>query len=199
MEKKFAVDYDAKSIRIRLGSIVHPDADKLLNWTKVEKRIRELIQAGRYLTADQLQRFPEWRQNQLRQQERQKVTAEVMDIFRAFNDFLESTGSTERKLNLYVLSDCLQNMVTGEKTTYTLRENNFVLPLVRNGLRQVIDANTHLTERAASALETINGEMFRHLEPSYGELNPPPKPRMEYRWSLGETVYLGMKQYELMA
>ena len=198
VEKKFSVDYDAKGIRIRLGNIVHPDADKLLNWTKVEKRIRELIQAGRYLTPDQLQRFPEWRQNQLRQQERQKVTAEIMDIFRAYNDFLESTGSTEGKLNLYVLSDCLQSLVTGEKTTYTLREDNFVLPLVRNGLRQVIDANSHLTERAASALETVNGEMFRHLEPSYGELNPPPKPRMEYRWSLGETVYLGMKQYELL-
>ncbi len=198
VEKKFSVDYDAKGIRIRLGNIVRPDADKLLNWTKVEKRIRELIQAGRYLTPEQLQRFPEWRQNQLRQQERQKVTAEIMDIFRAYNDFLESTGSTEGKLNLYVLSDCLQSLVTGEKTTYTLRENNFVLPLVRTGLRQVIDANSHLTERAASALETVNGEMFRHLEPSYDELNPPPKPKMEYRWSLGETVYLGMKEYELL-
>ena len=198
MEKKFAVDYDAKGIRIRLGNIVHPDADKLLNWTKVEKRIRELIQAGRYLTPEQLQRFPEWRQNQLRQQERQKVTAEFLDIFRAFNVFLESTGSADGKLNLYVLSDCLQSLVTGEKTTYTLRENNFVLPLVRNGLQQVIDANTHLTDRAAAALETVNGEMFRHLEPSYDELNPPPKPKMEYRWSLGETVYLGMKQYELL-
>ena len=198
VEKKFAVDYDAKGIRIRLGNIVHPDADKLLNWAKVEKRIRELIQAGRYLTPEQLQRFPEWRQNQLRQQERQKVTAEIMDIFRAYNDFLESTGTTEGKLNLYVLSDCLQSLVTGEKTTYTLREDNFVLPLVRNGLRQVIDANCHLTERAAAALETVNGEMFRHLEPSYDELNPPPKPKMEYRWSLGETVYLGMKQYELL-
>ena len=198
VEKKFAVDYDAKGIRIRLGNIVHPDADKLLNWAKVEKRIRELIQAGRYLTPDQLQRFPEWRQNQLRRQERQKVTAEILDIFRAYNEFLESTGSTEGKLNLYVLSDCLQSLVTGEKTTYTLRENNFVLPLVRTGLRQVIDANSHLTERAAAALEAVNGEMFRHLEPSYDELNPPPKPKMEYRWSLGETVYLGMKQYELL-
>ena len=197
-EKKFAVDYDAKGIRIRLGNIVHPDADKLLNWTKVEKRIRELIQAERYLTPEQLQRFPEWRQSQLRQQERQKVTAEILDIFRAYNDFLESTGSTEGKLNLYVLSDCLQSLVTEEKTTYTLREDNFVLPLVRNGLREVIDANSHLTERAAAALETVNGEMFRHLEPSYDELNPPPKPKMEYRWSLGETVYLGMKQYELL-
>ena len=192
------MDYDSKGIRIRLGNIVHPDADKLLNWTKVEKRIRELIQAGRYLTPEQLQHFPEWRQNQLRQQERQKVTAEILDIFRAYNEFLESTGSTEGKLNLYVLSDCLQSLVTGEKTTYTLREDNFVLPLVRTGLRQVIDANSHLTERATAALETVNGEMFRHLEPSYDELNPPPKPKMEYRWSLGETVYLGMKQYELL-
>ena len=198
VEKKFAVDYDAKGIRIRLGNIVHPDADKLLNWPKVEKRIRELIQAGRYLTPEQLQRFPEWRQNQLRRQERQKVTAEILDIFRSYNDFLENTGSTEGKLNLYVLSDCLQSLVTGEKTTYTLREDNFVLPLVRTGLQQVIDANSHLTERAAAALETVNGEMFRHLEPSYDELNPPPKPKMEYRWSLGETVYLGMKQYELL-
>ena len=48
VEKKFSVDYDSKGIRLRLGNIVHPDADKLLNWPKVEKRIRELIQSGRY-------------------------------------------------------------------------------------------------------------------------------------------------------
>ena len=43
VEKKFSVDYDSKGIRIRLGNIVHPDADKLLNWTIKKKKKKERL------------------------------------------------------------------------------------------------------------------------------------------------------------
>ena len=41
--REISEDHDSKGIRLRLGSIIHPDADLLLSWPKVEKRIKELI------------------------------------------------------------------------------------------------------------------------------------------------------------
>jgi hypothetical protein len=35
--------HDAKGIKISRGSIMHPDAEVLLSWKKIEKRIGELI------------------------------------------------------------------------------------------------------------------------------------------------------------
>ena len=43
-------DYDAKGIRLRKGHIFTPDAEVLLSWNVVAKRIEKLIQEGRYLS-----------------------------------------------------------------------------------------------------------------------------------------------------
>lgn len=43
-------DYDAKGIRLRKGHIFTPDAEVLLSWNVVAKRIEKLIQQGRYLS-----------------------------------------------------------------------------------------------------------------------------------------------------
>lgn len=41
-------DHDAKGIHLRKGNISNPDVELLLNWKTVEKRIRELVQSGKY-------------------------------------------------------------------------------------------------------------------------------------------------------
>ena len=41
-------DHDGKGIRLIKGNIVNPDIELLLNWKTVEKRIRELVQSGKY-------------------------------------------------------------------------------------------------------------------------------------------------------
>lgn len=43
-------DYDAKGIHLRKGHIFTPDAEVLLSWNVVAKRIEKLIQQGRYLS-----------------------------------------------------------------------------------------------------------------------------------------------------
>lgn len=42
--------HDAKGIKIGRGRISRPDAELLLRWNKVEKRIGELIRTDRYLS-----------------------------------------------------------------------------------------------------------------------------------------------------
>jgi hypothetical protein len=43
-------------------------------------------------------------------------------------------------------------------------------------------------------LGKLSSEIARPLEPTEEELNPAPK---EYRFHLGDTVYLGVQEYEI--
>ena len=45
-------DYDAKGIKLRKGSIMTPDAEVLLSWNVVAKRIEKLMKEDRYLSAE---------------------------------------------------------------------------------------------------------------------------------------------------
>ena len=196
--REISEDHDSKGIRLRLGSIIHPDADLLLSWPKVEKRIKELIRDGRYLNSAEKNHFPAWRQEQALRRERAAVGKRIMDVIHDFNDFETQLGNKEALLNLYVLSDCASRLYSGDKITLTLRENNFVLPLLRDALNRIISEETHLSDRCREALKELDGDLFKHLEPTYDELNPPPPPPREYRFSLGDKVFLGTQEYELL-
>ncbi len=53
--------------------------------------------------------------------------------------------------------------------------------------------------KTGNTLASLNSDLARPLEPSYDELNPPPEPEKEYRFSLGDTVYLGTHEYEVLS
>ena len=48
-------------------------------------------------------------------------------------------------------------------------------------------------------LAQLSTEIALPLEPTYDELNPPLEPEKEYRFSLGDTVYLGTAEYEILS
>lgn len=54
--------HDAKGIHLEKGSYTEPYAEVLLNWNVVEKRISELIKAGRYLKPEQLEAYAAYKQ-----------------------------------------------------------------------------------------------------------------------------------------
>ena len=78
-------------------------------------------------------------------------------------------------------------------------DGDFILPMMREAMNTIIADNTHLTERCEAMLTALNSDLSRPLEPSYDELNPPPEPEKEYRFSLGDTVYLGTHEYEVLS
>ena len=78
-------------------------------------------------------------------------------------------------------------------------DGDFILPMMREAMNTIIADNTHLTERCEAMLTALNSDLARPLEPSYDELNPPPEPEKEYRFSLGDTVYLGTHEYEVLS
>ena len=55
-------NHDAKGIHLEKGSYAEPYAEVLLNWNVVEKRISELIKAGRYLKPEQMEAYATYKQ-----------------------------------------------------------------------------------------------------------------------------------------
>ena len=71
--------HDAKGIKISRGRISRPDAELLLRWNKVEKRIGELIRADRYLSQAEKDDYPAYRE----QAEARRKQGEISEEFRS--------------------------------------------------------------------------------------------------------------------
>ena len=109
-------------------------------------------------------------------------------------------GEESKALNLYYLSSCWSAFSVGEKKMHArTAEGDFILPMMREAMNTIIADNTHLTARCEAMLEALNSDVAKSLEPTFDELNPPPEPRKEYRYHLGDTVYIGTQEYELLS
>lgn len=198
--RKLDEGHDGKGIKISRGSIMEPDAELLLTWSKAEKRIGELIKADRYLSAKEKEHYPTYRRETETRAARDAIGEEFCSIIRDYNVFETQLGNTDACLNQYVLIDCGSCFGIGDKKTYCLTmDGDFILPLMRDALHTIIAKNTHLTERCENLLSTLGSDIAKPLEPIYDELNPPPEPEKEYRFSLGDTIYLGANEYEILA
>ena len=192
--------HDPKGIKISRGRIMQPDAEVLLKWNKVEKRIGELIDAGRYLSVTEIEHYPVYHAQEEARKARWAISNEFRSIVRDYNDFVEQLGEEDKKLNLYYLSGCWGAFGVGDKKMHNrTAEGDFILPMMREAMNQIIADNTHLTERCKAMLESLSSDIAKPFEPTYDEMNPPPEPKKEYRFSLGNTVYLGTQEYEVLS
>ena len=192
--------HDAKGIKISRGRISRPDAEMLLRWNKVEKRIGELIRADRYLSQAEKDDYPAYREQAEVRKERGEISEEFRSIVYDYNDFVTQLGEENKALNLYYLSSCWGAFSVGEKKMHArTAEGDFILPMMREAMNTIIADNTHLTARCEAMLEALNSDVAKPLEPTFDELNPPPEPRKEYRYHLGDTVYIGTQEYELLS
>ena len=193
-------NHDGKGIKISRGSIMHPDAEVLLNWKKIEKRIGELIATDQYLSQAEKEHYPAYRAEAEARRGRSAISEEFRSIVYDYNDYVTQLGEENKKLNLYYLSSCWGAFSVGDKRMYVrTSDGDFILPMMREAMNTIIADNTHLTERCEAMLTALNSDLARPLEPSYDELNPPPEPEKEYRFSLGDTVYLGTHEYEVLS
>ena len=197
----FFVDYDGKGIKLWRGTHGEPDrVEVLLSWAKVEKRIGELIAAGRYLNRAEKEHYPQYRAQVEQRKARWDIAAEICSIIDDYVDFKTRTGETDPYKELLLARTCANSFRIGEKKCYVLSGDNlFVLPTLRNAMQTIIRDKTHLTERCEAVLADLSGPLATPLEPTEEELNPPPPPKKEYRLTLGVTVYLGAQEYELLA
>ena len=195
----FRVDHDSTGITIS-RDYGDPDGKFLLTWAKVEKRIGELIAAGRYLNRAEKEHYPQYRAQVEQRKARWDIAAEICSIIDDYVDFKTRTGETDPYKELLLARTCANSFRIGEKKCYVLSGDNlFVLPTLRNAMQTIIRDKTHLTERCEAVLADLSGPLATPMEPTEEELNPPPPPKKEYRLTLGVTVYLGAQEYELLA
>ena len=192
--------HDAKGIKISRGRISRPDAELLLRWNKVEKRIGELIRTDRYLSQAEKDNYPAYREQAEARRKQGEISEEFRSIVYDYNDFVTQLSEESKALNLYYLSSCWGAFSVGEKKMHArTAEGDFILPMMREAMNTIIADNTHLTARCEAMLEALNSDVAKALEPTFDELNPPPEPRKEYRYHLGDAVYIGTQEYELLS
>ena len=192
--------HDAKGIKISRGRISRPDAELLLRWNKVEKRIGELIRADRYLSQAEKDNYPAYREQAEARRKRGEISEEFRSIVYDYNDFVAQLGEENKALNLYYLSSCWSAFSVGDKKMHArIASGDFILPMMCEAMNSIIADNTHLTARCEAMLEALNSDVAKALEPTFDELNPPPEPQKEYRYHLGDTVYIGTQEYELLS
>ena len=83
-------EHDGKGIRLEKGSYGSPYAKVLLNWNVVEKRLRELISEDKYLSAEEKDKYLEYKEEQARAEE--DIDRHEAEVFARFegNDGVEA-------------------------------------------------------------------------------------------------------------
>ena len=194
-------DHDSKGIRLHRFSSrdKEENAEFILKWPAVEKRIRELITANRYLSPKEKEAYPQYLRDVENRRQRHALVEEFRSIIYDYNDFWEQIGDKEKQFDQYRMSGVWSSFGSGERTARFAEGDVFVLPVMRMAMERIIEENTHHADRARIMLQKLDGEITRPFEPTYDELNPPPPVPKEYKLSLGDTLYIGAQQYELLS
>ena len=190
-------DHDSKGITLR-KSLSGEDKDQavILRWLKVEKRIRELIEADRYLNDAEKAAYPAYLRSQEVRAERRRIAEEFRQIIGDYKDYVKDAGKEDMLADRWYLASCASAFAVAEKKMFArTADGDFILPMMREAMETIISEDTPFTERCRKMLEDLSGPLALGLEPTYEELHPPKK---EYRISNGDTVYLGAQEYEVI-
>ncbi|MBR0230740.1 MAG: N-6 DNA methylase [Clostridia bacterium] len=195
-ESGYWEDHDGKGIQLRKG-----EAKVLLPWSKVAKRIGELIAADHYLNRAEKEAYPAF----LKEAEDRKKRAEIADRFNSvvedFNDFERQLHNEDAVIGGHEAQYYSSEFRMGNRVIkgYSRNPDEYVLPNMRKAMERIIAENTHLTERAQAVLAELDSDVCKPFELTETEKNPPPEPKKKYRLSLGDTVYIGSKEYEILS
>ena len=194
----FWEDHDAKGIKITERYSAQggePERTVLIKWSAVEKRIRELIAADRYLSDAEKAAYPAYEAEREVRNERSQIAEQFNSIIREYKEFVEQLGEQDRTANRYYLVSASGAFSEGKKKYYNRSpEGDFALPLMRETLQEIIAADTHLTERCEALLESLRSELAMALEPTEEELHPAP---MVYTPAIGDRVHVGTQVFDL--
>jgi len=193
----FNEEHNAKGIRITIG-IVNPTAEVHLKWNQVEKRIGELIKAQRYLNAKEIEEYPRYILDKQEREIRNDISNDFRKLVKEYEEFMDSIENYDDPIDYRYMHNAAIAFSWLQKTVDGSDGKIFTLPHMRDILNKIIASDSQFSDKARYILAAINDEKYAVLEPTYDELNPPPPPPKEYRFSLGDSIYIGMVEYELM-
>ena len=199
-EKKLDIWYDPSGIKISTEGFAMVSQGIKLSWRKAAKRISQLIEMDRYLSSAEKEQYPAYREQRAVINARRKIGDEFYSIISDYKDYIHQLHAQDKTVDRWYLSSCADAFTLGRKKMYArTSEGDYILPMMREALLTIIGEDTHLTERCQAVLAELDGPLAAPLEPTADELTPRPQPKKEYRFALGDTVYLGAQEYELLA
>ena len=195
-ESGYWEQHDGKGIELRKG-----DTKVLLTWSKVAKRIGELIKVDRYLSDKEKVAFSDYLKEKEERERRYYFSDRFNSLVEDFNDYETQIDNDIVIIDRYASREFASLFGQGERVSrgYGGNPDVFVLPALRDILNRIIAENTHLTDRAQELLDELNGtDIAKPFELTEAEKNPPPEPKKEYRFSLGDEVYIGAQAYSIL-
>ncbi|MBQ6183285.1 MAG: hypothetical protein IJK33_05295, partial [Clostridia bacterium] len=195
-ESGYWEQHDSKGIELRKG-----DSKILLPWNKVAKRIGELIAADRYLNKAEKAAYPAYLAEKEERERRYQFAGRFNSLVEDFNDYETQINNDSVLIDRYQSREFASLFGQGERVNrgYGSNPDVFVLPALRDILERIITENTHLTDRAQELLDELEeADIAKGFELTEDEKNPPPEPKKELRFSLGDKVYIGSKEYEIL-
>ena len=195
---KLNEEHSGKGIHISRNGIVNPEAEILLKWPQVEKRIGELIQAQRYFNAKEIEEYPRYILDKKEREIRNDISNDFRKLVKEYEKFMDSIENYDDPIDYRYMHNAAIAFSWLQKTVDGSDGKIFTLPYMREVLTKIINSDSQFSDKARYILSAINDEKYAVLEPTYDELNPPPPPPKEYRFSLGDSIYIGMVEYELM-
>ena len=194
-------EHDGKGITVRRG--INTDADYAtvtLKWPKVEKRIRELIAANRYLNSAEQAAYPDYLHSQVVRRERNRIASEFKEIVDGFKDYVRDMGAEDVLQDRWYLTACATAFSSGDRKMFArTADGDSILPIMREAMQIIIDEGVSpFIDRAKALRDDLSGSLAFGLEPSDAEFNPEPSPKKEYRISVGDTVWIGAQEFEVV-
>ena len=195
-ESGYWEQHDGKGIELRKGEL-----KVLLPWNKVAKRIGELIAADRYLNIAEKAAYPAYLAEKEERERRYQFAGRFNSLVEDFNDYETQINNDIVIIDRFQSREFASLFGQGERVNrgYGNNPDVFVLPALRDILERIITENTHLTDRAQELLDELDEtDIAKGFELTEDERNPPPEPKKELRFSLGDKVYIGSKEYEIL-
>ncbi len=182
--------HDGKGIALSRG-MGNDKQHILLNWNQVAKRINELISADRYLNPKEKEHYPEWLQKQEERRaalEEQRQNREILSTAppEQVNNTAEQQNDTSEQG-----SNATDELIGKE---VTIDDHRFVIESVGSfsGDVSMRDVTMQGQRIPINRVEKI-GYVRRLLEEQEKAANT------KYEYHLGDSVYIGASQYEILS
>jgi len=112
-------NHDGKGIKLTKGSLLNPDAEVLLTWNRIAKRIGELISLDRYLSGTEKAHLPIYQEEQQTHDTLRETTDAMTDTRRA--EYRYALGDTVHiGTNVYIVLGYDEKIVTLNDEKYPL-------------------------------------------------------------------------------
>ncbi|HFM9337516.1 TPA: LPD11 domain-containing protein [Enterococcus faecium] len=186
--------HDGKGIKIS-KNVNGEEVKVLLNWNQVEKRISELIKMDRYLNPKEKELYPAWlEQHEIRRAEaaeerRKREILSTAPPEKEFGETIPYSFESEYRLLSRLKSDCEYFLGEGARA-----EKHLWAGSVEKQIEKMRELYDQLPEKP----EWLSKQDIDNYERQMTEATPDQN-KDRYEYHLGNTVYLGANEYEILS